>query len=256
MGYTKELEFIVNQIKSAYNKFGRAEFTISQKASFDLVTDIDKAIEKEISNAIKKEFPTDIILGEEFSEGVIPSGRTWTIDPIDGTVNFAHASKFYGVQCSLIDNGEVVLGVIYLPHFEEWFTAEIGKGSFCNGKKISVQKAPKEQAIFSFGDFSRKLPHLADKQYCAVGKLYKNIMRVRMFGGSCLDFSSIACGRIHGTVIITRNLWDLLPGIIIVKEAGGVVKNIYGKDYCLGDDGVIATSNIELNDLLVSAIND
>lgn len=256
MAYERELKVLRSAIEKAFNKFGDANFSINQKAPFDLVTDVDLKMEKSISADILKEFPTDKILGEEFSGDLLPSGRTWTIDPIDGTINFAHASKHYGVQCALFDGEEVVVSIIYLPESDEWFTAEKGKGAYLNGKKITVSKVSEEKAIFSFGDFSRKHVDYAQKQSRAVDRLYKRILRVRMFGASSIDYAFLACGRTHGMMLVTKNLWDLAPGMLLVKEAGGVVKSIYGKEFKVGDCGVVAAATEQLVDVLLTAIND
>lgn len=255
MQYDKELQVLKAAIKNAYQSVDKGDFRVLDKGAFDLVTEVDFNMEKSISKEILNHFPTDKILGEEFSGELIPSGRTWTIDPIDGTVNFAYQWHLFGVQCSLMVDGEIVVSVIYLPDFNEWFTAEKGKGAYLNGKPISVHKVAAESAIFAFGDFSRKLVNLATKQYEAIGKLYKKVLRVRMFGASSVDCSSVACGRIHGVVLPTKNIWDIAPGVLLVKEAGGVVKNLFGQDYKFGDEGVILTASEELLQTFLWALN-
>lgn len=256
MQYEKELRILKSAIKTTYQSVGKGDFRVLDKGAFDLVTEVDFNMEKSISEEILNHFPTDKILGEEFSGGVVPSGRTWTIDPIDGTINFAHHSPLFGVQCSLLVDGEVVVAVIYLPYLNECYTAVKGGGTLLNDKPIKVHKTDCEGAIIAFGDFSRKLVGLAENQYAAIGKLYKKILRVRMFGASSIDFSAIACGRIHGVVLTTKNLWDIAPGLLLVKEAGGVVKNLYGKEFKVGDDGVVAASTEQLVDLIVDAMKN
>lgn len=256
MQYEKELGVLKSAINDAYKTYCKKDFKVLDKGAFDLVTEVDLNMEKSISASILKEFPSDKILGEEFSGNTVPSGRTWTIDPIDGTINFAHHSPFCGVQCALLVDGEIVVSVIYLPYFNEWYTAIKNGGAFLNGKPISVHKVSCSGAIIAFGDFSRKLVGLAERQYGAIGKLYKKVLRVRMFGASCLDFSSIASGRVHGVVLTTRNLWDIAPGALLVTEAGGAVKNVYGGEYRAGDDGIVAAATEELVDMIVDAMRD
>lgn len=252
MNYLEELEFIKGQMIIAFEKFGNIELHTAQKTAFDLVTDIDINIEKQLTEVILKKYPADLIHGEEFSAMAHIDRRTWTIDPIDGTCNMASGSKLFGMQCSLIDNGEIVLGVVYLPHFNEMIYATKGFGSYCNGKKIKVNnRIETNNAIVSFGDYPHtKGSNIAEIQHSVIRKLYPQLAKIRMFGAACMDFSFVAQGRTHGTVVITKNIWDIAPGIIICKEAGAVVTNLKGKTFKIGDDGVIASANTTLSTLI------
>lgn len=255
MMYKTEKDFIIDIMKEAYNKCASKEFNTLQKTDFDLVTNIDLDIEKEISTAIKEKFPTDHILGEEFSHDEEIVGRTWTIDPIDGTCNMAHGIKLYGVQCSLINNGEIVLGVVYLPHFNDVIWAVKDEGAYSNDNRINVNhEVALNNAIVSFGDYPHKATtELADMQHKAIKNLYSKIAKIRMFGAACLDFTCVGQAKTDGTVIITKNLWDICPGIIICKEAGALITNLKGEDYKFGDVGVIACANSELLNLIVES---
>lgn len=251
MKYKHEIEFMINTMRAAFEKFGGARMNTAQKSAFDLVTDIDLNIEKYITAAIQAEFPHDRIHGEEFSSDRRVAGRTWTVDPIDGTCNMANGSKLFGMQCALIADGEIVVGAVYLPHLGETIYASKGDGCYFNGKRISVKDVRVNNAIVSFGDY----PHdndngLADVQHDAIKKLFPQIAKIRMFGAACMDFSFVAQGRTHGTVLFTKNLWDIAPGIVICREAGAIVTNLKGKPYKIGDDGVVAAANDELSALI------
>lgn len=254
MNYSEELEFIKTRMSEAFAEYGAIDMHTAQKSAFDLVTDIDINIEKRLTAALHAQYPADRIHGEEFSSNEAVSGRTWTIDPIDGTCNMAHGSKLYGMQCSLIDCGEIVLGVVYLPHLGEWIYASKGSGCYCNGKKITVDGGTEiNNAIVSFGDY----PHGKDDffgklEHTAIARLYPRIAKIRMFGAACMDFAFVAQGRTHGTVVITKNLWDIAPGIIICREAGATVTNLRGLPYELGDDGVVAAANADISALVAA----
>lgn len=252
MKYETELNFIKEQMRLAFEKFGNDGFHTSQKSTFDLVTDIDINIEKFLSSAIRAKFPKDRILGEEFSSSERLDGRTWTIDPIDGTCNMANGSKLYGMQCSLICDGTISLAVVYLPHFNEWIYATEGSGCYCNGVKITVASdVAVNNAIISYGDYPHtKNSYAADAQHAAIKILYGQIAKIRMFGAACMDFSFVAQGRSHGTVVITRNIWDIAPGILLCREAGAIVSNLNGLDYKLGDNGVMVAANAEIFNLM------
>lgn len=251
MQYEKELQFIKTQIALAYEKFGKNERTVTQKRAFDLVTDLDLNIERYLTAEIKKAFPCDTVQGEEFSSAPKTEGRVWSLDPIDGTCNMANGSKLYGVQAALIEDNEPVVGVIYLPHFDEWYYAVKGAGAWCNGKPIRVNDGVELQnALVSVGDYPHRDVETARIEHEAIRMIFPKIAKMRMFGGACMDFAFTASGKTHACVIITRNVWDIAPGLLLCREAGAMVCNLQGDAYRFGDGGVIAAANREVFDLV------
>ena len=172
--YTKELSFITAKIKEAYSRFALSgPQDVRSKSAFDLVTEVDVNIERFLTDAILAAFPGDKIHAEELSSSQEITGRTWVIDPIDGTCNFAHDIPTYVSQCCLFDGGEPRMAVIYLPRQNELYTAVEGQGCFLNGEKVSVDKSvTADTAVISVGDFTHKSDRLAALQYKAVGYLY------------------------------------------------------------------------------------
>ena len=256
MNYIKERDFIVKEIKRIYAKHVKHGIdNVEQKTQFDLVTNVDVGIEKELTESIKKAFPDDKIHGEETSNNQEIVGRTWTIDPIDGTCNMSSQMPLYGVQCALLENGEIVFAVIYLPHFNETMVAEKGCGCYLNGKRVHVKSnGTLNNALVSFGDYPHyKTPEVAERQHRAIAHLFTKIAKIRMFGAACIDFAFVAAGRTDGTVVITRNLWDIAPGILMCQEAGAVLTNLDGKPYTFSDNGVVACATEELSKLVATA---
>ena len=256
--YGRERAFLVREMQEAYRRYAEGDLgEVRQKSRFDLVTDIDCNIEGALSAAILAAFPGDHIHGEETSGQQPIEGRTWTIDPIDGTCNMAIGVKLYGVQCALFDGGEVVLSVIYLPHFSELIWAEKGEGCWLNDRRVFVKRnAPIEQAVVSFGDYPHaKTPRVADRQHAAVRYLYSRIAKIRMFGAACIDFYGVAAGKTDATVVITKNLWDIAPGILMCREAGALLCNLRGEPYAFGDAGVVACAGEEIAALIRRAFN-
>ncbi len=255
MKFEKELQFIKSCIQEAYAKCFDNAYTVSQKTQFDLVTDVDLKTEQYISQKIRAAFPGDLILGEEYSSETSVSGRVWSIDPIDGTCNMANGIKLYGVQCALIVNAEPVVSAVYLPHFDELIYAVKGQGCYCNGERVFVSKETAlNNAIVSFGDYPHKnTSTVADLQHAAIKKLYPVIAKIRMFGAACLDFSLVAQGRTQGTVVITKNVWDVAPGVLLCREAGAIVTNLKGMEYKLNDDGVIVACNSAVSDVIIDS---
>ena len=255
--YTKELSFITEKIKEAYSRFAATgPKDVRSKTAFDLVTEVDVNIEKFLTEAILSAFPGDKIHAEELSSTQEILGRTWVIDPIDGTCNFAHGIPTYGIQCCLFDGGEPKMAVIYLPCQNELYTAMEGRGCFLNGENVTVDKSvTADTAVISVGDFTHKSDRLAALQYKAVGYLYPRVSKLRMYGAASVDYAWFVSGRLAATVFTTRNLWDIAPGILMSREAGAIVMGLDGKPYDFTKEGVMLCANEEIAALMRDAFN-
>ena len=254
--YSKELNFITSVMTDAYNKYCNININKIDKAAFDIVTELDYNIEREISAAICDAFPGDLILGEEHSSSTEVCGRTWTIDPIDGTNNMANDLPLFGVQCSLFDNGQPVVAAIYLPFADEMFSASLGDGAYLNGKKIFAKKVDLMHSVVSFGDFSHKRQEDLEQEYKVMGHLADKVARIRMFGAASIDYAYVAAGRTHGVVIYTKNKWDIAPGILLCHEAGAKTYSLHTKDgeYNFDSPSVITTVTEELFTCIKQAV--
>lgn len=246
----RELDFLKEIIPEAYHKFCSEKIVVSDKARFDVVTNVDHAIERYFAEKLQEAFPGDQLLGEEFSSDLALSDRTWILDPIDGTYNFSIGACHFGVQAAFWDKGELQASVIYLPELEELYTAKKGGGAFCNGNAIAVSKRKPEASIISFGDPSHLREGEADLTWEMMQNAFGSIARYRMYGAACIDFVYLASGKIEGVVLITRNKWDLAPGLLLAKEAGAKLFHLDGGEYDFSARGVIACNNEEIFDIL------
>ncbi|MBQ6951943.1 MAG: inositol monophosphatase [Clostridia bacterium] len=255
--YQIEKQMIIGEIRKAFSQYaGNGPLCIRQKTEFDLVTEIDCNIEEYLSARILEEFPDDHILGEETSASQQLQGRVWTIDPIDGTCNMAHGIPLFGVQVSLIDEGEISLSVIYLPFLGEMYHAVRGEGAWLNDQLVSVHgEITLNNAIVSFGDYPHHADGTAEYQHRVIQKIYPHIAKIRMFGSACIDFSFVGSGKTDGTVVITKNLWDIVPGILFCREAGAVVTDLAGQPYRFGASGVVACANDQLSAFVLEGLN-
>ena len=255
MEYLKELQFITARMREVYADLGRSgPQNVRQKSAFDLVTEVDVNIEKALTQAILEAFPDDHIHAEELSSQAAIEGRTWVIDPIDGTCNFAHNIPNFGVQCCLFDGGEPKMAVIYLPCQEEMYTAIAAQGCFLNGEKVTVDPTVTPgNALISIGDFTHKSDRLAAWQYKAVGYLYPRVAKLRMYGAASVDFAYFISGRLGATAFTTRNLWDIAPGILMSREAGAIIRGLDGQPYDFSKEGVILAANEAMAQLMVEA---
>ena len=257
MGYQKELTFITEKIKEAHALYAvSGPQDIRSKSAFDLVTEVDVNIEKYLTNAILAAFPEDKIHAEEMRSTQEITGRTWVIDPIDGTCNFAHDIPTYGIQCCLFDGGEPRMAVIWLPCQDELYTAIEGQGCWLNGRKVTVDKSvTADTAVISVGDFTHKSDRLAALQYKAVGYLYPRVSKLRMYGAASVDYAWFVSGRLAATIFTTRNLWDIAPGILLSREAGAIIMGLDGKPYDYSKEGIMLAANEEIAKLMQDAFN-
>lgn len=255
--YTEELDFITKVIKEAYQKLANIKIdNLIDKAKFDLVTVLDYEMEKYISAKISEKYPNDRIHGEEGSSNTEIIGRTWTIDPIDGTYNMANKSPLFGVQCSMFDKGEPVVAAIYLPFADEMYSAALDFGAYLNGNPISVAKPDLSHSVVSFGDFPHSRPSETKTELKILAHLSDKIARIRMFGAASIDYAYVASGKTHGVVIYTKNKWDIAPGILLCKEAGAVTRSLDTSDgtYNFDSPSVITTSTDEIYECIKESI--
>ena len=193
--------------------FGEIEkLQVSRKGPTDFVTNSDIKTEKIIIEELKKAKPNYSILSEEFGiEKNKDKNSTWIIDPIDGTVNFLHGIPHFAISIALKSNGEIVSGLIFDPIKDELFFAEKNSGAFFNNHRIRVSKKNEiNECLFATG-----------------GKLKSELeIPYRRSGCAALDMAYVASGRYDGYFQHNLNIWDIAAGIILIKEAGGVINEI------------------------------
>lgn len=223
---------------------------IRHKGRHDLVTRADTASEEAIVSVIQSAFPDDDILGEE---GVASTenvhrptshvNRTWIIDPIDGTTNFAHGVPFYGISIALWERNQPIAAVVQAPALGETFTALAGGGAFLNGRPIRVSAINEpEMALLGTGFPYRDLD-LLDEYMRIFRRLMKETQGVRRPGSASLDLCYVASGRYDGFYEYGLSPWDVAAGALIVKEAGGLVTDWTSGDNWLHGKRIIAANS-------------
>ncbi len=256
--YAEELEFLTTELKAAYAQVQGRDMHIKQKSAYDLVTDLDYGMEKILTARIRERFPEDKLIAEEFSAVPLTSERTWSVDPIDGTVNMANGIPIFGVQASLLIDKKPVAACIYHPLTGDLIWAVRGEGAFVNGQRAHVNAdKPLYNAVLSFADYPHTDLRLAEGEKYAVEHVYQKIAKIRLFGCACYDFSFVAMGRTDGTVIISKNVWDLAPGWLICEEAGARCCELNGSPFNLDSyKGLIACATEELKELMVQGFTE
>lgn len=232
--------------------YGTQFLVESKDGRHNLVTEWDRKSEKLIIEAISKDFPDHHFLAEESGEsGKNKMGILWVIDPLDGTVNFAHKIPMFAVSIATTFQGEVLVGVVYNPMLDELFVAEKGQGATLNGKKIKVtETAELDQAILGTG-----FPYNAHKNpLCALDHFHAFVkmgLPLRRIGSVAIDLCYLAAGRFDAFWEVSLEPWDYAAGKLIIEEAGGIFSDLEGNPYRAFKEGPILASNGLLHDQMV-----
>lgn len=249
--YEKEISFIESVLKEAAQRLNHMKIqSIHDKTSRDLVTSSDYAIEQYIITMIQSQFPSDHILSEEMNQDTLLQERTWVLDPIDGTCNYANAIPMFGIQLALTVGSVIAAAGIMLPCLNELYLASQNGGCTLNGKKLTVKPDSINHSIVSFGDFNEERQAASNLQSQTMKRLRYQIMKEKMFGAASVDFAYLASGKTSGTFLIASHAWDILPGILIALEAGAVISDEKGKPFCFDSEIVLAANSQELIELM------
>ncbi|MBK8981246.1 MAG: inositol monophosphatase [Ignavibacteria bacterium] len=226
------------------DNFGGIYEITSKIVASNLVTEIDKLSEKKIIEVIREDFPGHYILSEEAGELKQDSIFKWLIDPIDGTVNYAHSIPITCVSIALEKKGEIICGAVYNPISEEFFFSEKGKGAYLNDRQIIVSKENDlEKSLLVTGfpyDSSTYKPDPA----AVFKKFLMKDIPIRRLGSAAIDLCWTACGRFEGFWEYNLNAWDVAAGYLILTEAGGKVTDFSGKEFSVYGKQILATNGI------------
>ena len=246
-----ELENICNKVVQIARETGSfvkemrvgGDLSVEVKGQNDFVTRIDKLSEKRIVDALKGLVPGAGFIVEENS--VIERGGefNWIVDPIDGTTNFIHGVVPYAISIGLMQNSEMILGVVYEVGLNECFYAWKGGGAWLNGEKISVsdKRLVSDSLIgtgFPYNNFSQMPQFMETMDY-----FMKNSHGMRRLGSAATDMVYVACGRYDAFYEYGLHAWDIAAGAIIIREAGGKVSDFSGGEDFLFSGEIVATAN-------------
>ncbi|NNE81288.1 MAG: inositol monophosphatase [Silicimonas sp.] len=227
---------------------------VSSKGAGDFVSRADIAAEEIVRDALMEARPNYGWLGEESGEtpGTDPT-RRWIVDPLDGTTNFLHGLPHWNVSIALEHKGEIVAGVIYDPSKDEMFFAEKGQGAWMNEQRLRVSDRKRMiEAVFSTGLPFGGRPELPDALQ-DMARLLPLTAGVRRFGAAALDIAYVAAGRYEGFWERGLNPWDMAAGMILVREAGGLVEGLAAGTNPI-ETGEIICANEPIFDIFVQTI--
>lgn len=250
--YDLGLEVTLNAGNLLKDGFGSVFEIQNKEGKNNLVTEYDFKAEELIISSIKNVFPDHSFLAEESGKEHHFEGSEyrWVIDPLDGTVNFAHNIPIFCVSIAMEYKGEVQFGFIFNPITNELFTAQKGKGSYFNNKKINVSNTSDFEKSFLVTGFPYNINENPDNCLQHFTDIISYGMPIRRLGSAAIDLAYVACGRFDAFWEVSLNPWDVAAGLIIVQEAGGKVTNYQGDDFTLKDKSLIASNNIIHNELI------
>lgn len=216
----------------------------------DLVTEADRAAEAAVLNCLKRHCPTHSILAEESGQiGSFDDEYVWVIDPLDGTTNYAHGYPAFAVSIGLVIKGEPSVGVIYNPIAQELYCGAKGLGATCNDRPMQVSKTPTLAQSLLVTGFAYDRHTTADNNYAEFCHLTHLTQGVRRSGSAAMDLSQVACGRLDGYWERGLSPWDLAAGMVLVREAGGMVTAYDGGPFDFASGRILATNGLLHNAL-------
>ncbi len=253
----KQAAFKAGEFLSS-NLDGIREFRYKEKGHGNPLSSGDKGAEDIIFSIISKAFPEHGFVSEEGCGKDTSSDYTWVIDPLDGTVNFIHKYRYFGISISLLYRQEVILGVVYNPSIDELFTAVKGNGAYLNERRIEVSKtASLDDSLVAMGFPYDRNSEAFIRSVGIFISLLRDSQAVRRAGSTAVDLCNVACGRYDGFCVTGNELWDYAAGTLIVAEAGGKVTDLNGDLFRIYNNKheVLAT-NGKIHELILKCLKD
>ena len=221
----------------------RAPRSVSHKSERDLVTDIDLAVEDAVREFLARETPDIGLVGEE--HGGDRGQLWWVLDPVDGTANFARGIPLNGISLALVSGPRPVVAAVDLPFLGTLYTAAEGHGAFAGDTRIGVSGVRElSGAMISLGDFAvgEDAGPRNRLRLRLLEQLGARAERVRMIGTAAADLAWVADGRLDATINLSNLPWDTMAGVLLVREAGGLVLDEDGTEHTVSSASTIALS--------------
>jgi myo-inositol-1(or 4)-monophosphatase len=238
------LEHLARQAGAILRAGYETEHQVGFKGVIDLVTEVDHQSERFLLGEIRKDFPDHHIFSEE--SGIIQGNdeNVWYIDPLDGTVNYAHHIPIFCVSIGYAAHGMMRFGAVYDPMRDEMFLAERGKGAFLNGRPLHASSAMELQRSLLVTGFPYNAWDTPQDNFANFIKFGKLTQGVRRLGSAAIDLCYVAAGRFDGFWEMALNPWDIAAGGLIAEEAGALVTNVHGEpDYISPPQSVVASAS-------------
>jgi myo-inositol-1(or 4)-monophosphatase len=244
MGPTlSEIERVAREAGAILRAGYNTEHQVSYKGVIDLVTEVDHQSEAFLLGEVRGKYPDHHIFAEE--SGIIQGSdqHIWYVDPLDGTVNYAHHIPIFCVSIAYAANGTLQLGAVYDPMRDEMFSAERGKGATLNGKPLQVSAVTELQKSLLVTGFPYDAWNTEQDNFANFVHFGKLTQGVRRFGSAALDLCYVAAGRFDGFWEMSLKPWDVAAGGLICREAGARITNVKGnEDFISPPQSVVAAT--------------
>jgi myo-inositol-1(or 4)-monophosphatase len=233
-----------------------AKLKVDYKGTIDLVTEIDHRSEAYLLGIIQERFPDHRIVAEE--SGAIPGDDCcqWFVDPLDGTVNYAHGVPIFSVSIAFSENGHLKYGVVYDPIQDEFFSAERGKGAWLNGEPIQVSTTDELDKSLLVTGFPYDIRNNPDNNLDHYARFALRSQGVRRLGSVALDLCYVAAGRFDGLWELRLNPWDIAAGGLIAREAGALVTTFEGDPDFISPPYSLIAANPSLHQQILKTIRE
>lgn len=241
----RRLELAVSAAERAgkllLERYGRVE--AREKGPGDLVTDADFAAQSLIREMILREYPGHAFLGEEGDSEPSAGGFRWLVDPLDGTINFAHGVEPWGVSIALEHSGDLEVGVVHIPLSGKTYAAIAGGGAFENGAPIRVSRARKLSEALVAAGMPTRFAADRERQLAIMARFSTGTHGVRRMGSSAFNLARVAAGHFDVCYATSVHSWDVAAGVLLVREAGGTVTNMAGGTFQIDRPELLATNS-------------
>ena len=218
--------------------------TVTEKQANDFVSNVDSVVEEQIIETIRKRHPDHAIMGEESGHHA-GDDHCWIIDPLDGTANFIHGIPHFAVSIAVKQGNKLIAGVIYDPIRQELFTAARGEGTRFNDTRVRISKHDKLEGALIGTGFPFKRHDLFEDYQRHFAKLFLQVADMRRAGSASLDLAYTASGRLDGFWEMFLEPWDMAAGLLMVREAGGIVTDMKGGENYFEQKNLVA-ANLKL----------
>ena len=250
MNYTKELDVaksVAKEMGKIQLKNFRKNLKVIRKSTKDFVSNVDLECQNLSYELLRKDFQYEILSEERKTQDEIGTKLFWIIDPVDGTHNYISGLPNFGVSIALATKKEFLLGVIYLPYFDEMYYAVKNQGAFMNDEKIQVSKNNDlEKSMITFDNQF----YLNKKSFDVYKKIVDSCFTTRILGSAVYDFCLIASGKVDAGVWNNTKVFDFAAGLTIVNEAGGKLTDFNGNEITLNSHDILASNSFVHQELL------
>jgi myo-inositol-1(or 4)-monophosphatase len=251
----EELRILAHQagkiLKDGYGNSHEVVF----KGVTDLVTEVDRRSEDMLVGYIQDNYPRHAIIAEEQGYVKGDDNARWLIDPLDGTINYAHNLPFFCVSIAYQENGDLRLGVVYDPMRDECFSAERGKGAWLNGLPIRVSTTAALIHCILGTNFPYDVTNPATDNMPPYTSFIQKTQSIRRLGSAALDMAYVAVGRLDGYWESQLCSWDVAAAALIVLEAGGVVTDLKGGQGYMQPPYAVAAANPAIHRQMMDVLN-